>query len=185
MTTPRVQRRWYLRLPALLLLIAIGVGQMLLALVFLRNVPSATAEVAAPAGATPGEHPVTKAEHPAPAGHGAQAGHGEHGHESEVDLGNFAMTVPPSKEHATLLVSFHLYGTIQESQHAEFSERYETFEHRIRQEVLLAVRHLNLAALTDPSLTEFKSQLLTRINRVLGHAALGDLIFSDVAILEP
>jgi hypothetical protein len=44
---------------------------------------------------------------------------------------------------------------------------------------------LNLAALTDPSLTEFKSQLLTRINRVLGHAALGDLIFSDVAILEP
>ncbi|HEY5310971.1 MAG TPA: hypothetical protein VIK18_00585 [Pirellulales bacterium] len=178
MTTPRAARRWYLRLPALLLLVAIGVGQMLLAMVFLRNVPAATAEVAAPTAAAPAEHAPAKVEQPA---HAEQA----HGHETEVDLGNFAMTVPPSKEHATLLASFHLYGTIQESQQAEFHERYESFEHRIRQEVLLAVRHSSVAALTDPSLTEFKQQLLTRINRVLGPAALGDLIFSDVAILEP
>lgn len=180
MTTPRTPRRWYLRLPALLLLIAIGVGQMLLALVFLRNVPSATAEIAPTAApAAPAEHPpAAKAEHASHGGH-------EHGAEAEVDLGSFAMTVPPSKEHATLLVSFHLYGIIQESQQPEFHERYDSFQQRIRQEVLLAVRHSNVTALTDPSLVEFKQQLLTRINRVLGHASVSDLIFSDVAILEP
>lgn len=180
MSTPRAQRRWYLRLPALLLLLAIGVGQMLLALVFLRHA-QATPEASPPAG----EHaPAAAAAAPAKAEH-APAAHGEHATQSEVDLSSFAMTVPPAKDHPTLLVSFHLYGTIAESHSAEFHERYESFQHRLRQEVLLAVRHVSLADLTDPALTAFKGQLLTRINRVLAPVQLDDLVFSDVAILEP
>jgi hypothetical protein len=172
-----------------LLLLAIGVGQMVLAMVFLRSAsaPVQAEPVAAPAPAEPHDKPHEKPHakpHAAKAEHAAPA-HGDHEHELEVDLGSFGMTVPPSKGHPTLLVSFHLYGTIGEAQQAEFHEKYESFQHRIRQEVLLAVRHSNLDALTDPSLTDFKRDLLTRINRVLGKAALGDLIFSDVAILEP
>ena len=183
MTTPRAPKRWFLRLPALLLLLAIGAGQMMLALVFLRSVPTpAHAEGTAPAPAAAESHAAeshaAKAEHAAPA-------HGEHEHEMEVDLGTFGMTVPRSKEHPILLVSFHLHGTVAEPQQAEFHERYESFQNRVRQEVLLAVRHSSVDALADPSLTEFKKQLLVRINRVLGKASLSDLVLSDVAILEP
>lgn len=179
MTTTRPARRWYLRLPVLLLLIALGVGQMLLALVFLRNAPTAPAEAAAAAPpAAPTEQAPAKAEH-------GPAAHGEHAVEAELDLGNFAMTVPPAKDHGTLLVSFHLYGTLPESEQAEFHERIEALQHRVRQEVLLAVREMSLPALTDPSLGEFKKRLLGRMNRVLGKPALRDLIFSDLAILEP
>jgi len=103
--------------------------------------------------------------------------HDEHNVEHEVDLGTFSLTVSVARS-KPLLLSFHLYGTLNESKHSEFAARYEAQHHRLRQEVLVLLRGTDLTLLTDPDLTELKKQLLARINRLLGKASLNEVIVS-------
>jgi hypothetical protein len=98
-------------------------------------------------------------------------------------LGTFSLTVSVNRTRP-LLLSFHLYGTLSESKHAEFTARFEAQHYRLRQEVLVLLRGAELELLTDPDLTELKKQLLARLNRLLGKASLNELIVSDFAILE-
>jgi hypothetical protein len=224
--TPAAPRkRWFLRLPVILLMIGIGVGQVLLALVFLRSVPADETHAEAghgeptvaeqhgepshvapshdepapghaahsdPAHSDSGHHETSHHEQAPHApvaadpldSHGSHGAHDPHAVEAEVDLGNFALTIPPTKEHPTLLVTFHIYGTIDEHHAGEFNERHDAYRHRIRQEVLTLVRQSDMQALGDPDFSTLKKQMLERINRVLGSAALSHLVFSDFAILE-
>ncbi len=169
-------RRKIARLPAILILAAIGLGQVLIALVFLRSMPDSAAH-AEPAEAVIAA-PVAEPKHEA-----AHGGHDEHSAEVEVDLGTFSLTVAVARS-KPLLLSFHLFGTLTESKHAEFTARYEAQHHRLRQEVLVLLRGTDIELLTDPDLTELKKQLLARINRLLGKASLNDIIISDFATLE-
>ena len=167
------------RLPAILILAAIGLGQVLIALVFLRSVPDASPSAAA-AEAVPAA-PAAEPKHEA--AHDAHGGHEEHNVETEVDLGTFSLTVSVAQA-KPLLLSFHLYGTLNEAKHAEFTARYEAQHHRLRQEVLVLMRGTDMDMLTDPDLTELKKLLLARINRLLGKASLNDIVISDFATLE-
>jgi hypothetical protein len=162
-----------------MILAAIGLGQVLIALAFLRSVPDSPAP--ADAAEAIAVAPVAEPKHEA--AHGSHDAHDEHNVELEVDLGTFAMTVAVAKS-KPLLLSFHLFGTLNESKHAEFTARFEAQHHRLRQEVLVLLRGTDTELLTDPDLTELKKQLLARINRLLGKASLNDLIISDFATLE-
>ena len=173
---PTTARRTIARLPAILILAAIGLGQVLVALVFLRSVPDSSANSGEAEAALIA--PVVESKHEA-----AHEAHDEHGVETEVDLGTFSLTVSVAKSRPMLL-SFHLYGTLNESKHSEFAARFEAQHHRLRQEVLVLLRGTDMTLLTDPDLTELKKQLLARLNRLLGKASLNDVIVSDFAILE-
>jgi flagellar basal body-associated protein FliL len=174
--SPTPARRTIARLPAILILAAIGLGQVMVALVFLRSVPDGSAHASA-ADAAP-VVPVAEPKHEA-----AHDAHDEHNVETEVDLGTFSLTVSVARA-KPMLLSFHLYGTLNESKHAEFAARYEAQHHRLRQEVLVLLRGTDLALLTDPDLIELKKQLLARLNRLLGKASLNEVIVSDFAIIE-
>jgi flagellar basal body-associated protein FliL len=180
--SPSAVKRTVARLPAILILAAIGLGQVMVALVFLRSVPDGSAH-AGTADATL-VTPVVETKHEAAHdSHGSHGGHDDHNMETEVDLGTFSLTVSVARA-KPLLLSFHLYGTLNESKHAEFDARYEAQHHRLRQEVLVLLRGTDLALLTDPDLIELKKQLLARLNRLLGKASLNEVIVSDFAILE-
>jgi flagellar basal body-associated protein FliL len=187
--------RRFPKVTSLLLMAAVGVGQVGVAVLFLRNAPenasppetpaAPVAEVPnpkhEPAPAPPVAHEEPAKETPAPAHdseHGAET-------ELEVDLGAFSLTVPQVAGRSTLLVSFHLYGTVAEQHQAEFHERFEAYKHRIRHDVLILVRGADLGVLSDPELVKLKRLILDRINRSLGKAALSDIVFSDFAILAP
>jgi hypothetical protein len=181
-SSPSAVKRTVARLPAILILAAIGLGQVLVALVFLRSVPDGSAQASSVEAVAAA--PVAEPKHePAHDSHDSHGGHDEHNVETEVDLGTFSLTVSVARTRP-LLLSFHLYGTLNESKHAEFAARYEAQHHRLRQEVLVLLRGTDITLLTDPDLIELKKQLLARLNRLLGKASLNEVIVSDFAILE-
>ena len=100
---------------------------------------------------------------------------------AEVDLGEYAITIPQQGAGATLLVKFHLYGTVSEESQARFTTMFETSKHRLRDQVLRSFRSAPLADLADPDLTTIRQEVLEGIN----HATAGlleEVIFSDFVV---
>lgn len=130
-----------------------------------------------------GEHGAADAEHGEEAAHSG-GGHGGHGGAREVDLGEYSCSAFQPAMDTTLLVSFHLYGTVDVAAEHDFGPAFESNQHRIRDQVLTSVRSAVLTELTDPELTALKRQLLARVNRLLGRDLLQRVVFSDFVIVE-
>lgn len=104
--------------------------------------------------------------------------------EKEVDLGEFNVTVLHTGSNTTLLVDFHLFGTVRVEHEAEFLQRYERSKQRIREQILVTVRAAELADLADPGLGLIRRQILEKSNRLLGKPLLLGVIFSDFVLIE-
>lgn len=104
--------------------------------------------------------------------------------EKEVDLGEFNVTVLQAASNTTLMVDFHLYGTVRVEDEAEFLQRYERSKQRIREQILMTVRAAELADLADPGLGLIRRQILEKSNRLLGKPLLLGVIFSDFVLVE-
>lgn len=111
-------------------------------------------------------------------------GHGEHGGAVEVDLGEYSVTAFQAATSTTLLISFHLYGTISHEAEHDFSSKFDANKHRIRDQVLVSIRSAELADLTDPALAVIKRQILEKINRSMGEHAVMEVVFSDFMVVE-
>lgn len=111
------------------------------------------------------------------------AGRGEAG-EREIDLGEFSLTAFQPASNTTLLIDFHLYGTIMSDEEQGFAQRYESNKHRIRDQVITTIRSAELADLTDPGLGLIKRQILEKTNRALGRPLLQGIVFSDFLVVE-
>ena len=127
--------------------------------------------------------------------HGKTDEHGEHGEEGqdasggeggerEIDLGEFSLTAFQPASNTTLLIDFHLYGTIMGEEEHGFAEHYESNKHRIRDQVITTIRSAELADLTDPGLGLIKRQILEKTNRALGKPLLHGIVFSDFLVVE-
>ncbi len=104
--------------------------------------------------------------------------------EKEVDLGEFNVTVLQAASNTTLLVDFHLFGTVRVEDEAEFQQRYERSKQRIREQILVTVRAAEMADLADPGLGLIRRQILEKSNRLLGKPLLLGVIFSDFVLIE-
>ncbi|MCL6505097.1 MAG: flagellar basal body-associated FliL family protein [Pirellulales bacterium] len=104
--------------------------------------------------------------------------------EKEVDLGEFSVTVLHTASNTTLLVDFHLFGTVRVEDEADFSQRYERSKQRIREQILMTVRGAELVDLADPGLGLIRRQILEKSNRLLGKPLLLGVIFSDFVLVE-
>lgn len=104
--------------------------------------------------------------------------------EKEVDLGEFNVTVLQGATNTTLMVEFHLYGTVRVEDEADFQQRYERSKQRIREQILVTVRAAELADLADPGLGLIRRQILEKSNRLLGKPLLLGVIFSDFVLIE-
>jgi hypothetical protein len=121
-------------------------------------------------------------------GHGG--GHGGHGsghstaEEREVDLGEYAVTAYQPDSGATLLISFHLYGTVPHAEEEAFTELFEAHKHRARQHVLVSVRNAEMGDLMDPGLGLIRRQVKHHLNSTFGRPLLAEVVFSDFLITE-
>lgn len=170
---------WFWKLVVLGLIAAVIGAECLFAYVY---VSVATEKAAAsPAGAS------TK--------HGDAAAHAKDGEaendaaggesgEREIDLGEFSLTAFQPATNTTLLIDFHLFGTIMGEEEQGFGEHYESNKHRIRDQVITTIRSAELADLTDPGLGLIKRQILEKTNRALGKPLLHGIVFSDFLVVE-
>jgi flagellar basal body-associated protein FliL len=128
-------------------------------------------------------------------GGASHAAHGEAGHDThlpehstaearEVDLGEYAVTAYQPDSGATLLISFHLYGTVHHEAEEAFAELFEAHKHRARQHVLVSVRNAEMADLMDPGLGLIRRQVQHHLNATFGRPLLEEVVFSDFLITE-
>jgi len=125
----------------------------------------------------------------------------------EVDLGEFSLTAFQPASNTTLLIDFHLYGTVAvppgEAEHAEeaksgghghgvgeeqpkdeFTKLYEKSKHRIRDQIITIIRSAEMTDFADPSLGLIRRKILEKSNRALGKPLLEEVIFSDFSLVE-
>lgn len=130
------------------------------------------------------------------------------GENREVDLGKFSLTAFDPNSNTTLLIDFHLYGTVSvdpsekgakdggEGGHAArgkdggdddnttFGRLFKKNQHRFRDQVIVIIRNATMADLADPSLGLIKRQILAKTNSLLGEPLLKEVVFSDFAVVQ-
>jgi flagellar basal body-associated protein FliL len=140
----------------------------------------------------------------------------EHGSKSgearEVDLGQFNLTTFNPNSNTTLVIDFHLYGTVsmereeaeakgaeakkegekkaeggkagEEPDNSKFGKLLKRSKHRFREQVIVIIRNAEMGDLADPGLGLIKRQILAKTNSLLGEPLLKEVIFSDFAVVE-
>jgi hypothetical protein len=104
--------------------------------------------------------------------------------QTEVDLGEFSVTAFQPISSTTLRIDFHLYGTVDPEEKADFDEAWKESTHRVRDQVIVTVRSCQLTELTDAGLGLIKRRILEKSNRILGSPFLKSIIFSDFSFIE-
>lgn len=187
------------RLLAICFMLAVIGGECLVACYYLPSVSAS-----APAAAKADEHDSHESEDP-------DEHHSAPSLKREVDLGKFNITSFQAATNATLLIDFHLYGTVVLDGHAsgdakpaagghggghgghgekaaseedEFSRLFEKHKHRLRDQVIVIIRSSEIADYSDPSLGLIRRKILEKSNRLLGKPLLEEVIFSDFSIIE-
>jgi hypothetical protein len=121
-------------------------------------------------------------------------GAGEHGGEKsapsptsdliEVDLGQFTVTSVQPGSSTTLRIAFHLYGTVAGLDHERFTVRLKEAQHRLREQVILAVRGVEMSDLIEPGLGLLKRTILEKTNATLGEHLLKAIVVSEFSFME-
>jgi flagellar basal body-associated protein FliL len=200
---PKSGKLW--KLVALTFMVAVIGGEALMAVIFLSGGDSTEQ---AEGGEAPAEEDSAEEETHEPAAEGDGHGHGEgegeaehggHGDEEghapkipaanatgevEVDLGQYSLTAFQPASNTTLLVDFHLYGTVRAADAGLFADRFEESKHRIRDQVIVTVRCAEMTDFADPGLALIKRQILEKSNATLGRRLLRGVVFSDFTLIE-
>jgi len=103
---------------------------------------------------------------------------------SEVSLGSFHVVTNDPETGASLNVDFDLFATVHSNDESEFFNLYESNSNRIREQVLITVRGMEVTDLTDPTLGLIKRKILEKTNRALGKPLLLEAIFSKFSFVE-
>ncbi len=104
--------------------------------------------------------------------------------QTEVDLGEFAVTAFQPLSNTTMRIDFHLYGTISKDDVEDFEAAWQESQHRLRDQVIVTLRSSELGDLTDAGLGLIKRRILEKTNRTLGKPYLRSVIFSDFSFIE-
>jgi flagellar FliL protein len=117
-----------------------------------------------------------------------------------VDLGKYSITSFQPASNTTLLIDFHMFGTVAadastshapEGEHGaeapaddEFTRLFEKNKHRLRDQVIVIIRSAEITDFADPSLGLIRRKILEKSNRLLGKPLLEEVIFSDFSLVE-
>lgn len=102
----------------------------------------------------------------------------------EIDLGKFSIMAFQPNTNTTLVIDFHLFGSVKRKDRSEFETLFKDNEKRFRDEVLITIRSADLTELTDPGLGLIKRKFLAKTNKLLGKPLLQAVIFSDFSFIE-
>lgn len=166
---PEAQSSWFKRAKLLLFALAVVVAECLIAYLL---IPAATPNAAI--AATEGK----------PAHQGPSAEEEKEAEQLEVDLGKFGVTSFQPSTNSTLLIDFHLFGTVAAADREGFTKAMEENMHRFRDQVIVTVRSAELSDLTEAGLSLLKRKILQKGNKLLGKPYLRSVVFSDYSFVE-
>jgi flagellar basal body-associated protein FliL len=134
------------------------------------------------------------------------------GDQREVDLGKFSLTAFDPTSNTTLLIDFHLFGTVAadhdekdakgggehgghgghagkaaegtEDDNSNFGKLFKKNKYRFRDQVIVIIRNAQMSDLADPGLGLIKRQILAKTNSLLGEPLLKEVLFSDFAVVQ-
>jgi len=102
----------------------------------------------------------------------------------EVMFGEFHVSVFRPESQTTIRIDFELYGTVLAENVIDFEERLAENEHRLREQVIVTFRAIDMTDLADAGLGLIKRKILETTNRTLGKAIVKEVIFSDFSFVE-
>jgi flagellar FliL protein len=177
---------WFWKLIVLGLIVAVIGAECLFAFVYVSMATdkAATAEVASATSLAPQSSQDEDGELEQASKEVNGNAKGEIRAERETDLGEYSLSAFQPASNTTLLIDFHLYGTLSAEDETGFAEYFEANKHRIRDQVITTIRSAELADLTDPGLGLIKRQILEKTNRALGKPLLQGIVFSDFLVVE-
>jgi flagellar basal body-associated protein FliL len=185
-STGKKSSGWFWKAVVLGLILAVIGAECLFAFVYV----TVATDKATSTDAAPAKHDAHAA-HGAAKEHGAKGEHGATGEEGEtgaaeheIDMGEFSLSAFQPTTNKTLLVNFHLYGTILAADQHVFDQQFEESKHRVRDQVITTIRAAELADMTDPGLGLIKRQILEKTNRAFGRPLLQGVVFSDFLVVE-
>ena len=100
----------------------------------------------------------------------------------EVELGIYAVTVPPTDDRGPLFVRFTLFGVVPEDEVSDFGDLLVKRSHRMRDGIMNTIRRSETQHIKDPSLNWVKSELVPNINRNLRCQSLRDVVFTSFSL---
>ena len=140
-----------------------------------------------------------------------EAAENEHAEMRDVDLGKFSLTAYDPNSNASLLIEFHLIGTIvaghseketkggaehegfggHGSKSGDVAEDDHTVEklfkqdrNRFRDQVIVIIGNAHISGLTAPGLELIKTQILAKTNSLLGEPLLKEVQFTEFAVMQ-
>ena len=102
----------------------------------------------------------------------------------EVSLGSFHVVTYNTESRTTLNIDFNLAGVVLADEESDFFTLFESYEQRIKEQVIITVRGMSVTDFTDPNLGLIKRKILEKTNRALGKPLLHEAIISEFAFVE-
>lgn len=130
----------------------------------------------------------------------------------DIDLGKFSLIASDSKSNGSLLIEFHLVGTVvadyleklanagiepdgfaepgnksnntTENGNTEIEKLFRREKSRFRDQVIVVIDNAQLSALSEPDFNVIEGQILARANSLLGGPLLKEIRFSDFAVVQ-
>lgn len=102
----------------------------------------------------------------------------------EVDLERYSITVAQPNSNTSLRVDFHLFGTIRESEQADFDKVFARKKNRFRYQVISEIRNSERDDLADPELGLIRRRILANSTDLFGQPLLRSVIFAEFSHIE-
>ncbi len=133
-------------------------------------------------------------------------------HAGDVDLGKFSLTALDPNSSGSLLIEFHLLGSVVATRSAiaanggadhdgsdgngsdpgnatedgktAFERLFQPEKSRFRDQVIVIISRAQISLLSYPDLEELDQQIAAQTNSLLGEPLLKEIRFSDFAVVE-
>lgn len=97
----------------------------------------------------------------------------------KLNLGTIELQNLEPTQGRTAHMSFDLHLTFDPNTDPKFLRELEGWQHRLREQVIVAVRTTDIFDFLDPELKRFRKQILYRINRMLKEPVVIDALFAN------
>lgn len=97
----------------------------------------------------------------------------------KLDLGTIQLMNLEPTQGRTAHMSFDMHLVFDPKTDPKTIKELEKWQHRLREQVIVAVRATEIYDFLDPELTRFRKQILYRINRMLKDPIVTDALFAN------
>ena len=102
----------------------------------------------------------------------------------EVPLGDYHVMTYNQNTGVSMNVDFELYGTVLADEESDFFHLYESNKVRVREQILVTIRSVDVTDLSEAGLGLIKRKILEKTNRALGKPLLHEAVFSQFSFVE-